>query len=329
MNKGFSVIICCFNSERRISETLSYVFQLRTTGLFSFEVIVVNNNSTDDTAEEATRAEKIFNKAGVEFKIVNENIPGLSAARKRGLAESSFEFILYCDDDNHLDESYLLSAKEVFDSDPVIGIAGGWCKPKFKSPGKWIESNYFALAVEKHPRVAGYTEWVFGAGMVLRRQLFERLKERELTMMLSDRVGKKQTSGGDAELCMLATFIGYKIFYSPQMQLFHAISQHRLTKRAFIKGNYKNVFPLIYLYLMTELIKKKKQPPQELYKNYFRERVKMLFYFFPRLAIGKFRFYSFIMFFQNLQLLYWLLLRRKRFINTYNEIQLRLYRGSY
>src|SRR5687768_12830335 len=104
---GFSIIICCYNSASRIDETLRYVSDLTIPDGKNCEVIVINNNSGDNTAELAVAKKKIFDQRKIAFRVIEEPRPGLSVARKTGASASFYDTIIFCDDDNHLNPDYL------------------------------------------------------------------------------------------------------------------------------------------------------------------------------------------------------------------------------
>jgi len=325
---GISVVICCYNSAARIQETLRFLFAQKVPHGFNYEIVVVNNASTDNTREKIFDVLRESNMQ-IPVSVVDEMVPGLASARKKGLESARYELIVFCDDDNHLDERYLTTAYSIMQNYPAIGIAGGWIRPKLPFyPGKWIEGNYAALAIGKQGEASMYVDWVFGAGMVIRKAVFETFASRGIQLMLSGRLGSKQTSGDDAEMCQLAQFVGYKIYYSVDLILDHQISASRLTRWSFVQGNYKNVFPVVYFYLLATLIKKPDLSVTKCYLSFFGDCFYRTFYFFPRMLIGRFKFYSFTMFFQNVQLLFWLLIRRSYFKVTYFTIMKNLYHGS-
>jgi len=323
---GVSILICCYNSSLRIQETLKHIFALRVPDNFLGEVILVNNNSSDNTKVVVLQTFEKHSDIGLTFKVIDEEKPGLSFARARGIQESRFDLIIFCDDDNHLDSNYLLVAKKLFETDLAIAVAGGWVKPKLDFyPGKWIEANYAALAVEAVSKEAGYVDWVFGAGMVVRKCIFDELKERGIQLHLTGRMGSKQTSGDDAELCQLARFIGYEVYYLPDLILDHQISRHRLTKLNFIKVNFMNVFMVVYFYILDQLIRHSEITFSSVRLSFLKARLYYLLYFFPRIFLGKNSFYSFMMFYQNFQLVFWIFLRKKRFFETFNAVKSNLY----
>lgn len=326
MQEGVSVIICCYNSASRIAETLAFAFKLNVPKNYFYEIILVDNNSTDATKIVALESHRNFGKVDPKFKIVDESKLGLTSARKKGIDEAKYGLVLFCDDDNHLRNDYLLHAKIIFDKHPSIGIVGGWCRPKFPFyPGKWIEGNYVALATEPFARPSGYVDWVFGAGMVMRKKIFEQLIVRGIYLQLSDRLGAKQTSGGDVEICQLTKFIGYQVYYSSDLILDHAISGSRLSRWSFIKANFLNVYPITYFYVLSAFIKDRNTKAASLYLGFFYKLISDLLYFIPRTILGRYKFYSFMMLFQTIQLVGWLVIKKRKFNRLCKIISINLY----
>lgn len=64
-----------------------------------WELIIVNNNSSNKTTEAATEEWDKY-ELSIPLKIVFEPTPGLTHARQKGVSESSFSYVLFCDDDN-------------------------------------------------------------------------------------------------------------------------------------------------------------------------------------------------------------------------------------
>lgn len=322
---GVSVIVCCYNSASRIEETLNFIAQQKIIDLIFWEVIVVNNASKDSTKEKVNQFIHNLND-NLQFRLIDEQLPGLINARNCGIRNATYDLIIFCDDDNHLDENYVETAFQLMNRLPNVAIAGGWCKPKLSlDPGKWIEPNYAALAIEKSARNEGDVNWVFGAGMIVRKEIFQLLKQRGIELLLTGRVEGKQTSGDDAELCQIVKFLGYRVYYSPNLILHHKVSSTRLTRWSFIKANYRNVFMMVYFFLLDKIINHHSMHSKELYKDFFFSGIKNSFYYLPRIFFGKNTFFSFMMFYQNVQLVFWSALRRKKFFETYDLIVNNLY----
>src|SRR5687768_14977198 len=87
---GVSLVICCYNSALRLNETLECIFCLNIPVDFSCEVILVDNNSTDNTRLVALAAQQKYSHNEINFKVVAEPTPGLTSARRRGVQESKY-----------------------------------------------------------------------------------------------------------------------------------------------------------------------------------------------------------------------------------------------
>jgi glycosyltransferase involved in cell wall biosynthesis len=321
--KDISVVVCCHNSEHRIAETIRHIALQEVSDEVEWEVIVVNNASADNTSTMANSAwQKYYQGSSARFRVINESQAGLAHARSAGIINAEADIVIFCDDDNHLAQDYLVQALLILSKYPDVGIIGGWAKPKFSMEAEpWLEDLYPALAIGPQASSEGFVSWVYGAGMVVKKKIFQDFKSRNIELVLSDRVGLKQTSGGDCEICQLAGYLSYKIYYSPKLQLFHAIGSHRLSQKSFIKANYRNVYPIVYLYLLQSLIANRAASVNWLYVSFWRKSVANVFYFIPRWLLGKHRFYSFILLYQNVQLTFWMLLNRSRFTQTFFRIK--------
>ena len=113
MKTGISIVICCYNSESRIGKTLQVLSGLKTTGGYPWEVVLVDNNSTDNTGGVARKVWQQVSEP-VPLIVLKENNPGLSFARKRGAREAHYAYLVYCDDDNWLAENYLDRVLDIF-----------------------------------------------------------------------------------------------------------------------------------------------------------------------------------------------------------------------
>lgn len=110
----FSIVIPAYNEEKMIGGCLESVKKQRVD--FSYEIIVVDNNSTDRTAE-------VARLAGV--RVVSETVRGVGRARKTGTEAAQGEYVLHLDADTRLPEDYLINALSKFKKDPNLTCLGG------------------------------------------------------------------------------------------------------------------------------------------------------------------------------------------------------------
>ena len=319
--KGISIIICCYNSALKIELTLQYVFALKVQTETACEVVVINNGSTDGTSEIALDFCRMSNANGLAFRVIDEMKPGLASARERGIQEAKYEVIIFCDDDNHLPSDYLIVTKEILDQFPNVGLLGGWARPKFSIINRsWLKDFYAAMAVGPQSSADGYVSSIYGAGMVAKKKVFYAIKERKIQFQLTDRIGTKLTSGGDAEICAMAEYLGFKIYYSSRLTLLHDIPENRLKKKHYLNADFNTVYPSVYLYLLKDITSRSGRDARYLFRHFCTRTIKNIFYYCPRILLGSHNFFSFFSFYRNLQILTWAVLHRKKFYLTYIEI---------
>ncbi len=227
---GVSVIICCFNSSKRLVNTLEHLSRQQTRS--SWEIILVDNASTDGTS--ATAA-KIWHDTGcpVSLRIVSELEKGQAAARKRGINESKYDILLFCDDDNWLDSHYLDSVWFTMSQNKQIGVLGGCGEAVADVPfPDWfrIAEQSYAVGIQGL-NVNGFVSknCVYGAGMAVRKSVLTKLENLGSEFLLSGRTSGLIFSGDDTEICYQIKLCGYEIWHDTSLTFKHWISENRLT----------------------------------------------------------------------------------------------------
>lgn len=226
-----SVVICCYNSETRLPNTLKCLAAQQGCSEFNWELIVVNNNSSDDTAGTARRLWEML-EVPQPMRIIDEPIPGQAAARRRGVLESRGEFVLFCDDDNYLSKYYLSVALEVIQRDKRIGVVAGNGEPAWdvEAP-EWIRHCLGFLACRPQATIEGDAGVVgfYTAGMILRRQAVVEVYQT-MGLSLSGRVGTENLAAGeDIEICLLLAIRGYQLWGAPRLRFGHGVAVERMT----------------------------------------------------------------------------------------------------
>lgn len=239
MQQGVSIIICCYNSEKRICETLSHIAAQEFRG--SAEVLLVDNACSDRTVSLATQH---WQKLSTPFPlhILYEEKPGLSYARKRGISAAIYDMILFCDDDNHLAPDYLYTGYHFMKEHPAVGACGGYSYPVFEaSAPAWIKPflEAYAIGPENIPEgeiLPPRTPW--GAGLWMPAVFLKELLHKNIQSRLADRTGKSLSSGGDSELCYLAREAGYTWYYLPALRFGHVVPAERMN-RSYLRSLYR------------------------------------------------------------------------------------------
>lgn len=253
---GVSIIVCCYNSQSKLSELFSY-FEKLNFEIGSTEIILIDNCSNDNTFEIGNELIESCKFSGL---IIKESQAGLSFAREAGILIAKYDLILFCDDDNFLSPDYLNIGFDYFSKYPDLGCLGGHGMPKLEiSKPKWFDNfanSYAVGSLGKKEGIQSLGSTHYGAGLFFRTESLKRFYEKDINSTISDRKGGQLSSGGDSELCLAIQMEGYKLAYSPELKFFHKIETERLTKSYYLKlrkGILSN-FPILesYSYLLAK-----------------------------------------------------------------------------
>jgi len=254
---GVSVVICCHNSAKRLPETLRHLAVQQVPVGVSWEVVVINNASTDDTSDIALRCWP--NSSPAPLRIVDEPKRGTANARFRSFSEAKYPYISFLDDDNWVGPDWIAKVVKFFASHPEASVVGGPSRPVFETdPPPWFTniSSYYAVGIQHghsgditHQR--GTLLWT--AGMSLKRQLTLKLLEenfRFLTCIGDDLAIQR---GEDTELCFAIRAIGGSLYYDPEMVVEHFMPTERLTWPKALKqvDMLGGASPILDLYLIA------------------------------------------------------------------------------
>jgi hypothetical protein len=229
--RGVTIVICCFNSRSRLPATLEHLARQRVSPDLQWEVIVVDNGSTDGTADLAVETWK--GSAIAPLRVVPESEPGLTAARFRGIREARYPIVSFLDDDNHVCGDWVRLVDEVMSNHPEAGACGGYSFPSFEAdPPGWFSEHQRQYAVGPQAEVPGDITDVkgvlWGAGLSVRRSAMLRLLDLGFRPLLSDRRGESLSSGGDYEICLALRLLGYRLIYDPRLELEHFLPTSRM-----------------------------------------------------------------------------------------------------
>lgn len=228
---GVSIVICCHNSSSRLPQTLAHLAAQQVSGSFPWEVILVDNASTDDTAEIAKAI--LMKNQIVSYQIVYESQLGLSHARHLGLKCANYEFVSFVDDDNWVTSDWVQTVYTVMAEHPSVGACGGMSEAVFEAePPAWFAACQGNYAVGSQSNECGDISdtrgWLWGAGLSVRKSACLKLIDQGFRSILSGRNGTALTSGEDTEICLVLRMAGWRLWYDPRLKLQHYMPAQRL-----------------------------------------------------------------------------------------------------
>lgn len=233
-----SVVIGTYNRAQLLEGTLKALASQEVSDSLKWEVVVVDNNSRDTTAQVVTAFSKT---SATPVRYVFEPQQGVSHARNRGIKEARGSIIAFTDDDVLPAPDWIAQIVAALERWNAHGV-GGRILPRWEiSPPRWLTENRHLLSrlaimeVEQSRVLACPMDTqpkVWGANMAFRRELFEKVGGFDPRRGI---VGKKLFRGEEADLINRALESGLKIAYDAALTVFHRIGPDRMRKAYFRK----------------------------------------------------------------------------------------------
>jgi len=240
-----SVIIPTRNRAHLLDRTLEALFH-QTYSQERFEVIVVDNGSTDSTAQVAEKYKSRFKNFNYLFEIS----PGLHVGRHAGMKTAKGQILVYGDDDIRPFPTWLEGVRESF-QDPQVALVGGNNLPEYENdPPKWVDLLW---SVTPWGKALGYYSvldfgneiaeispyYVWGCNFSIRKSIL-----REIGGFHPDGMPEELLHyRGDGETAVSKAILnkGYKTIFNPKASVYHCVSSSRVTlnylyKRAYAQG---------------------------------------------------------------------------------------------
>lgn len=232
-----SVIVCTYNRAHNIAECVAHLDRQRDLTGIQWEVLIVDNNSTDDTADVVR---ELQNRSTATIRYVFEPEQGLSAARNRGIADTDSPFLCFIDDDIRAEPQWL---RAIFDGfrDRDADAVGGRILVQSSSPlPDWINDDmrgflgHRDFGAEPHD-MDGINEFPFGGNMALSRRIIERVGGFDTRMGRKGEGTRREElfKGEETDYFRRVAAAGGKLVYAPQATVHHKILPHQLKKKFF------------------------------------------------------------------------------------------------
>lgn len=228
MSVQISIIICTYNREKYIYQTLERIANNHFPRE-RYEIILVNNNSTDRTASECERFRKTF--PDISFLYVVEINQGLSFARNRGIAESHGEILVFIDDDAFVNPDYLDNLANNLQKYPAAAF-GGKIIPEFENgqPPAWMSkwSYSWVSAIDKGNQVCLFKghSYPIGANMGFRKTA---IPPDGFNTALGRSKGNLM-GGEEKDIFNRMKVFRASIYYFPDIAVKHIIPEKRTTQ---------------------------------------------------------------------------------------------------
>lgn len=227
MNKDVSVIICTWNSASRLRITLNALAQCHVPSELDWELVLVNNNCTDDTDVVAADF-----KSRLPLEYVHEARPGLSNARNAGLAAASGKLIIFTDDDVRPEKDWLAAYWSAYSANGERHYFGGPVASEFEEQPS--DDELLRLAPWSVKGLDWGEEVVIGRHMpfigpnwACPREALDEVGGFDASLGI---VGgsKKVSTGEESDVMRRLRGAGYKPCYLPKARLYHFVPSSKI-----------------------------------------------------------------------------------------------------
>jgi glycosyltransferase involved in cell wall biosynthesis len=234
-----TIAIPTYNGEKRLPEVLDRLLICchNTQQTFSWELLVIDNNSTDDTAKVVQSYQANWPKQ-CPLKYYLELQQGAAFARHRAFVEANGTLIGFLDDDNIPATNWVEAAYKFAQEYPKAGAYGSQIQGVFEvTPPENFQRIAPFLAItqrgsqplryEPHKKVLPPS-----AGLIVRKQAW--LESVPSKLILTGRTTKSMVTSEDLEMLSYIQAKGWEIWYNPAMQIEHKIPRWRLEREYLI-----------------------------------------------------------------------------------------------
>ncbi len=240
MEYKLTVAICTYNRERYLPQLFDSILAQ---SLYKslFEVVLVNNNSTDQT--EVIVNQFIQKEKDLTFHYFNESQQGLSYARNRCIQEAKGEFITFLDDDAFIHPDYLEVILNRFTQNTEFAAIGGPIFLHYESvipawENKYLNSllGYYSPSTLPFTYSGSSSEYPRGSNMSFRMEIFE------IVGLFNVQLGrtKRNLIGGEEKDIFERIYATkkYQVYYEPAAIVFHCVPEERTSKDFIIRQAY-------------------------------------------------------------------------------------------
>jgi len=233
MTIQFTVAICTYNGMDRLPNVLDQLREQVGTETFKWEIIVIDNNSTDATKAVVEQYQANWAKSWL-LRYCFEPKQGLAIARQRAIEEAEGALIGFLDDDNIPSKTWVTSAYAFGQLHLKAGAYGSRILGQFEGtpPANFERIAPFLALTDRGMKATLYApkKKVLppGAGLVVRKQAW--LENVPKHCFLQGRVSGSKLPGEDLEALLYIQQAEWEIWYNPEMEVSHQIPHWRLER---------------------------------------------------------------------------------------------------
>ena len=225
-----SIVICSYNRAQYIGDALDSLYN-QISSLSEFEVLLVDNNSTDGTPG-IYKTWREHNPDG-NFQYLSEHRQGASFARNTGAIHAKTEWLCFMDDDAVAFPDFVANIIKHTEEKPTIVGFGGKIIPKY-IPEKPVWMSYYVSSLVGNfdyspiPCAFKKGKYPLESNMIIKKSVFDQIGGFNTT--LPGVVGTLRIGGEGKELFYKVIGLGEEIYYDPNIIVYHVVETSKLTK---------------------------------------------------------------------------------------------------
>lgn len=225
-----TIAICTYNNASVLDITLESLSNLDVPDALEYEILVVDNNCTDNTSDVVAKHSEVLGS----LRVLREPRQGLSYARNCALRESKGEYVSFIDDDVKVDPGWLVAIVSAFQKHNAALVGGKSYLIYPRERPEWLAEEY-----ERYLSKLDYGDvTLVGTEKDLYGLNFSVLKRAAMDCGGFDtrlgRVGKNLLSGEETDLQKKITAQGGIVVYEPSAVVGHIVSEERLRQKWFL-----------------------------------------------------------------------------------------------
>ncbi len=240
--REISVILCTYNRAHNLPECLIHLDHQENTEGINWELVVVDNNSSDDTH---TVVEQLMKSCNMNIRYLFEEKQGLSHARNCGIDSSDSPYVIFIDDDIRVDPTWLKAMHDTFKKKQCDAVGGPIKVVSPQDLPSWILPEMYGFLGhvdygDKITPLDGIKRFPFGGNMAFRRVALEKVGRFDPNLGRKGEGGQREElyKGEETDFFARLAEHGGSIWYNPQASVNHKILPYQLKRRFYLTIHY-------------------------------------------------------------------------------------------
>ena len=215
-----SVVICTHNRSLLLADCINSLLN-QNINSENFEILIVDNNSTDNTKDVIAE----FCEKHNNIKYLFEQTAGYSAPRNCGWKNASGKIIAYIDDDEIAAPNWIESVLNTFQIEEKPDIIGGIYEVKYdETPPDWFTDSMGGTNKNRQKGLLNQRADCYFAGgnIAFKKEVLEKLNGFSGDFDMKDGF---LMMGEDTDICQRAKNAGFKLYYNPGIAIYHRMNR--------------------------------------------------------------------------------------------------------